>query len=737
MKFIQDNPTDLNKDDFLGTRLYCKVLNDSISNSFEDKSTTIGLFGEWGLGKSSIIETTKKDFENTDTLFITYDSWKYSNDNFRRTFLTHIFQKLNPKKDIEEIQELMYTGISENSLKSSAYFLITGIFIIGVFLLSFILYLSGLPIISGIILSIILVSGTIWKKIGDIKSNFNLEKTIHTPLYFSPEQFEMKFNDEVKKYLDQNENKRIVIVIDNIDRCTQKHAYQLLTDIKGFLNNKKNIIIIIPVDDGALSTQIIKYGDNPSEFLRKIFDTVIYVKPLKPADMFDFTNNINKKEKLNLESDTIYIIAEKYATNPRRIIQLINNLQTELVFFEKAYGLEKKWGIERISNDGNRILEDCTFSKKYEKIICKLLIIREEWPKFYDEISKNPEWLKNKITDLNEFNWPGDSLQMETEKRKNKTEQELIAFLENTKSITNYEDDDLIGQLMAIRNPFLEIPEEIYKNLKDKEYEKIFDLVNNDEKFSLIGKYLIREMIKGVERQAFETKIPETFDHLLKINSHRSISIYDQRIEDIIGSHQILFRIMTSLNEIENLVSYTYSHKMRNPESYLYKFITYELNIDSNRNQYFSGKFYPKLFLNFVNNYPDNSICTEIQNGFAYRYEEILGLEYDFEGKEEKIKLEKISNLVSNELIEKFINNISNEVIQKNLVYIASMDKMNESYSLQIFEKLKQLCKEPESYAFYTEEGKMKHLKNLEKYNNFIKKLNENSRGTWHIPNLN
>ena len=67
-----------------------------IKNTPQDKVFTIGLFGSWGSGKSSIIKTTKDTIEAEDdkVKFITYDAWKYVNDSFRRMFLLKIQQEL-------------------------------------------------------------------------------------------------------------------------------------------------------------------------------------------------------------------------------------------------------------------------------------------------------------------------------------------------------------------------------------------------------------------------------------------------------------------------------------------------------------------------------------------------------------------------------------------------------------------------------------------------------------------
>lgn len=58
--FIEDKEIVLSKDDdLLNTDVYVNSLAKVLSNSPEDSPFTIGLFGEWGSGKSSIVKTVQ------------------------------------------------------------------------------------------------------------------------------------------------------------------------------------------------------------------------------------------------------------------------------------------------------------------------------------------------------------------------------------------------------------------------------------------------------------------------------------------------------------------------------------------------------------------------------------------------------------------------------------------------------------------------------------------------------
>ena len=74
--FIQDTERILNSaNDLLKTGIYAENLVKVIENTPKDRVFTIGLFGGWGTGKSSIIKTAQNTIEkkHSDVKFITYD----------------------------------------------------------------------------------------------------------------------------------------------------------------------------------------------------------------------------------------------------------------------------------------------------------------------------------------------------------------------------------------------------------------------------------------------------------------------------------------------------------------------------------------------------------------------------------------------------------------------------------------------------------------------------------------
>lgn len=219
-----------------------------------------------------------------------------------------------------------------------------------------------------------------------LKESFsNYQISITEPKTFAPEQFEEIFKEIIGnitkgenrtfnwiKEILSNDKKyeRVVIVIDNIDHCDQQTAHKLLTTIKNFLEVDK-VIFIIPVDE----EQIIKFmnaaSDNAKEYLRKIFNSTLRLKVYSDNELYEFASTLKNKYELSIPNEVLSIICQEFSKNPRRIIQFLNTLQTEITLVEKQ---EQSDLIPRGS-----VTDNIPF-------LTKLLIIKEEWPDFYNQI---------------------------------------------------------------------------------------------------------------------------------------------------------------------------------------------------------------------------------------------------------------------------------------------------------------------------------------------------------------
>lgn len=411
--FIQDNERVLStSNDLLKTGVYAENLVKVIENTPKDKVFSIGVFGGWGTGKSTIIRTAQDLIEKKykeDIRFITYDAWKYANDSFRRMFLLKVQQELKMRQT-EEMSRFYQseTAEAEPKTKISAKGLAFAVAVVALF--SVILFLiPSIEIVWKVAFPTIGTLGTFL--IALLNGCFyELKVSISKPALFAPEQFEACFKEMMSKCLKQNNwfqrtwtaikdyvevgeasvvgLEKLVIVIDNIDRCHSDMAYQMLTDIKTFLSNENySLVFIVPVDDEALKKHLfrrwnkandIEVNKEKEEFLRKFFNVTLRIKPHQEFELLHFAHEINKENKLGFTDDTLSIVAKEFADNPRRIIQLLNNLSGDLALYEDD------------------------FAEENESAICAALILREEYPLFYKEATKNLNLVRqfNKETEI-------------------------------------------------------------------------------------------------------------------------------------------------------------------------------------------------------------------------------------------------------------------------------------------------------------------------------------------------
>lgn len=543
MKFITDKEINLNEIDSLQTKKYVNTLKEMITSS--ESKYTIGLFGEWGTGKSSIVKTVQEELEKEnpkDIKFIVYDAWKYSGDSFRRMFIKTLSDKLEFNLS-EEIDNFYYDKTEEiefkkfdakNLLKNICYFLGLSILI---YLVVYGLY--GNKITNTENIGLIAIIPIIISSISIFLNNAykSQKKVVQYNKFFAPEQFE-SLTDEllskslkdypiielVKEIFKGNKHcknlKKIVIVIDNIDRCDSETSYQLLTNIKNFLANKKGVTFLIPIDDEALKRHLSiesQYGlKEADEFLRKFFNVSLKIKYFQPTDLFQYTKDLNDKYELGLYPSTIDIISKEYATNPRRVIQMLNNLTTELNLIK------------------NKISEE--FIVENQTLISILLIIREEWVNLYKRIVKEPHIIKDKNF---------------VDKNDNEITLEQKRFLKTSKTVLEKSEILSIERIVLnIDNNSL-LPQEVISFIQNEDFNSLKKIIAEEvTSYEKIYEYLIEELNKEIKRETFDTSVISIFLNILELNTIEPIN-YDllSRIKNIIDDETILNKIFENIEK--------------------------------------------------------------------------------------------------------------------------------------------------------------------------------------------
>ena len=198
IRYIEDEEICLQEKDYLNTSVYADSLKKIIDSLSGNKSYTVGLFGGWGTGKSSIINTVKelyKSEKKCDIAFVTYDAWQYVNDSFRRMFLLKMQQEL--KYDQTDLMKKFYVNESQKVDYKYVFSLKKFLF---VFLISFlaIYVLFSLPFVVEIEpkISIAMVGASLNALVTLFFRTFEkFDISITKPYLFAPEQFQECFTE--------------------------------------------------------------------------------------------------------------------------------------------------------------------------------------------------------------------------------------------------------------------------------------------------------------------------------------------------------------------------------------------------------------------------------------------------------------------------------------------------------------------------------------------------------------
>lgn len=668
-QFIPDKEIILSKDtDLLNTSIYANNLVGLIKSAPKGQVFNIGLFGSWGSGKSSIIATAKKQLISSKDLkvkFITYDAWKYANDSFRRMFLFEVQKELGFKRT--SLMEKFYQNSNQdvdvkNQISPLKVFLFVAAIVIGVIVVG----LSDIEIEAKI--SIYSLFALFSVLLGILTGCFNqLKVAISKPFMFAPEQFEQCFQEMMEEALKPNiiqrafqfitrnpdciSHKKIVIVIDNIDRCNSEQSYNLLTDIKTFLCDERfNIVFVIPVDDEALRKHLLNKSHNNNtdecardkeEFLRKFFNVTLRIKPHQPTEMYEFAQKLNTKYALGFNSATINIASKEYAKNPRRVIQLFNNLSAELANYDDA------------------------FAFKYETLICKILIIREEYNDFYQELLKDYTLLSK--TDFSD----------------KKLNPELIRLLSDTRSYTSNYDGHILSRILTNSDiQFADIPANI-KHFIDAHNavditaelsEWLKTDVSNIEQF--VG-YCLYNIEKAIKRQLWDSEFKAYCEFIAEVNS----TIKFTKEQDIRFAEKFkpyIEKLIPTFSNPTQIVTYAnYLHTQKLP--FLLGYIISYLKNNKDKTNEVWYKFLCECITQC-----NNQTLADLGDIFTSEYKKG---KYDVTTLNKK----KIEALVNDDLLSFIIDKWStieeNQYI-RDFIYISDKINITESISIKVYDKI-------------------------------------------------
>jgi predicted KAP-like P-loop ATPase len=264
---------DLNKDQFLRTN-FTHGIAQTIVNRKDPSSFVIGIYGEWGEGKTSVLNFIKRELENNpEIICVKYNPWRYKDEP---QLLLNFFFTLS---------DALEKSLSNNQEK------------IGKWIGKYATILS--PISVG-------VGGFLEVSPGGILSNAG-------KAFSSVELDELKIR--IENILEE-EQKKVVVFIDDIDRLDRQEIQMLLKIVKLSADFKHTIYVLALDEEMVAAALSEKYATGNAEkitnesgkkFLEKIIQIPLHLPKINPVILRDMCYNgiadILKREQISLNDD--------------------------------------------------------------------------------------------------------------------------------------------------------------------------------------------------------------------------------------------------------------------------------------------------------------------------------------------------------------------------------------------------------------------------------------------------
>lgn len=416
-----------------------------------DPPYNIALIGKWGIGKSSIINLLLDRYKKDSNNYIVQEinAWKYEKESLKNVFLKQVWQGISGKKirNSEKIKQIYSQFVKEtkedeiditDKLKN---FFIPILQVVGIFILAMLLiipififykniqnmvlyngnqdYFGWRTFLSfckniGTIMIFPLILSFIGIIIKQIMSRNNNKVEINIPIE-TTEDYESFLNEAIQNNIKNNHNKKIITVIDDLDRLSIDKIVEALDAIKAFVGFK-NCIFIVPFDDSILKKALdknrtIKLDGNhqivESELiLDKLFQYKIYIPPLLDFDIKEYAVNLVKENIPDFieeycSIDTFEkvirkVLIHKNVTTPRQVKKLINTFVNNKILITN-----------RTKN--GKIDKKVLNTEEADLQLAKISVLQADFNDFYDVLFRNFDYI-NRIIDYHEGNYKIDDI---------------------------------------------------------------------------------------------------------------------------------------------------------------------------------------------------------------------------------------------------------------------------------------------------------------------------------------
>nr|WP_308626601.1 P-loop NTPase fold protein [uncultured Eisenbergiella sp.] len=279
--------------DMLFYKPYAEIVS-KIAIETDEDPLTVGIFGLWGAGKSTLLNLIQKNYDGKDGIIcVMVNAWMFENyEDAKIAIMEALLQELEENVPKEELKK-KFRGLRKR----------IDLFKVGTKVVS-----TAAPVIASIVtgnpLPLILNLPKDVKEIGDTIKNLSDSAQSMRENYLKDVDEEKddgvvsnvrKFRKEFEQSLQNDDIKRVVVLVDDLDRCQPERIIETLEAIKLFLSVNRTTFII------AADENVIKYSikqkypplddfkvELDKEYIEKIIQLPIHIPELSSKDIQNY-----------------------------------------------------------------------------------------------------------------------------------------------------------------------------------------------------------------------------------------------------------------------------------------------------------------------------------------------------------------------------------------------------------------------------------------------------------------
>ena len=567
----------------------------------------IAVYAPWGAGKSGLARLIGERLSKTkaDAEFVVFDASKYAGTSLRRHFISQVARSLKIKD--KRFGSGLYRETTRTDVDFEAR---TALAVVG-FLVLILLVAAAAAVGIAFIIALFAKGSTshnfrefLRPALAFITAPAALAlgiiafagKTIPVTRRISAPSSEEEFERLFRKLRKKVRAKRLVVFIDELDRCPAKDVVATLETVRTFLGVGR-CVFIVAADQQVLeralraeskqanpADRVNPYYSSGSEYLDKTFQHQLHLPPLRSRRLtqfaLDLTAGLPGVWSQVDRSELIPVLVPTHVHSPRRVKALLNSYVT-------TYRLAQR----RLGNiDPQTALQ-----------LAKLVCLRCEFPRFASDLTRSPELPESLLAahqarqeddadvDLQEVedlaeeyasgNEPVDDLMLNGDDS-NRTErqavkrahaEQLIAYLQKTEHVASPSRElihlEASGALTGLESQIADRLEDFAANGQDRESAAlILELASPDDQIAALRHLaqVTRELPPGPEGRngvkcllAALSQVPaldlgaHASEIAAAVSSH--FGRYDLRREDLVGA--FLLGMRTPLGGADELVS--------------------------------------------------------------------------------------------------------------------------------------------------------------------------------------